>query len=153
VAVNIAAKFRKDDRPKDGLNSIQADIVAHPTETRYAIVELRPAYAREDWEDGDAKTPTVRIVHIEPLTGKDADTAHALLQKAFVERQKSEAAATQRSALEREKAEARAAGQGDLFAGADDDEPPADEDEKPAPAPAKRGRGRGNLFSAPDGEA
>lgn len=100
MSVKISAQMTGETRELNGLNSIEADLINEPREKRYAIVEFHALRTTTEHDDGDVHLPTVKFDHIEPLTGKDADTAHALLQKAYLARQKSEA---------------DAAGQADLF--------------------------------------
>lgn len=137
MSVRIAAQFSGEARSMNGLDAIVEDLLEEPREKRYLIAEYHVGRKTEDVDDGSIVTPTIKLDHIEPIViTADAKTVQKLLQKAY---------------LNRQKGEADAAGQADLFAGAEADEPPADVEE--TPAPAKRGRGRGNLFSAPDGEA
>lgn len=139
MSVKVAAQFTGEARSMNGLDAIVDELLDEPREKRYLIAEYTTTRITEEVEDGAIRTPTIRLVHIEPMLDvQDSKTVHRLLQNAYLVRQGEKAAAD---------------GQADLFAGAEAEEPPPADEETPAPPAAKRGRGRGNLFSAPDAEA
>lgn len=85
--VNISATFKRDERPKNGLEAI-ADRLADEDlmHAEYLVVAtVRPKFAKIDAEDG-SRTPTVKFDHIEVMTDARAEQARALLDDAYRER-------------------------------------------------------------------
>lgn len=103
AGVRIAAQFVGEERSMNGLNGIVEELLEDPREEHYIVAKVKVRRITEDIEDGGIRTPTVNLVHIEPLDGKDGETAHRLLQKAYLARQKGEAAASGQDDLFSEK--------------------------------------------------
>lgn len=89
MAVGISAAFKKDDREYNGLTVLEKQLVedvlaGHPG--RHVIVAVVEAHklgmdvADQTW------TPTVRLVNVEVLEGKEAATARDMLDQAFRKR-------------------------------------------------------------------
>ncbi|HET8643238.1 MAG TPA: hypothetical protein VFM37_14975 [Pseudonocardiaceae bacterium] len=83
MTVKIAAKWKKDERGYNGLESILHGLVDDGLNRRYAVVLLETVRVTREIADGDVEIPTVRIVHIEPLDGEVAAVAKRLLDEAY----------------------------------------------------------------------
>lgn len=107
MGVNIAAQFKKDERGMNGLLPIVGELLDEPREKRFLVAEYEVVRVTEDLEDGGIKTPTIKLLHIEPMVAADAEkSAAGLIQAAY---------------LARQGVGAVSGGQPDLFADADDD--------------------------------
>lgn len=101
MSVRIAAQFTGEARSLNGLDSIADALLEEPREKRYLIAEYTVRRITEDIDDGGTRTPTINLVHIEPiLIDKDEKTVHALLQKAYIQRQKGEAEAAGQTSVD-----------------------------------------------------
>jgi hypothetical protein len=87
VPVNIAATFKKAERPMNGLEAIVDKLVDERLmHAEYVVVAtVRPKFAKIDAEDG-SRTPTVKFDHIEVLEDDAADDARKLLAERYEER-------------------------------------------------------------------
>jgi hypothetical protein len=87
VPVNIAATFKKADRPMNGLEEITDKLADERLmHAEYVVVAtVRPKFAKIDAEDG-SRTPTIRFDHIEVMEGDAADAARKLLDERYSER-------------------------------------------------------------------
>jgi len=83
MAVNISAKFGKNAELYNGLASIADQLIKQPQDQVTAVVTLRTKFVKEDYDNGGAATPTVKVLQIEPMFGDAAATAHHLQQVAF----------------------------------------------------------------------
>jgi len=84
VSVKIAAQFKKDTRPLNGLESIADDLIKEPHRRWFIIAEVENRRTVIDHSDGDAESPTVNLVHIEPmLSGAGEDTIRKMLKAAY----------------------------------------------------------------------
>lgn len=83
--VAIQARFKKDDRPNDGLSRITHELTARPYERRIVIGIIRPVRSVKNYEDG-TDMPTVKFDHIEALDGDAAKDAWEMIAEAYEER-------------------------------------------------------------------
>lgn len=86
MTVNLSAKFTKAERDLFGLDAITKELLENPLERRYVVAVVEPKFAKEEYAEG-TKTPTVKVVHIEPMTeDEDEQTAKDLLDRAYRKR-------------------------------------------------------------------
>jgi len=84
MPVDIQASFSKAEKLRNGLEAIIADLLARPNERRYITAEVVCATTKIDHLNGDARTPVIKLVGIEPmLTGDDIADAKGLYERAF----------------------------------------------------------------------
>lgn len=84
--VAIQARFRKDDRPNDGLQEISQELIKKPYERRIVIGLVRPVRSIHNYEDG-TQTPTIKFEHIEAIVDEEAvKEAWQLLAERYEER-------------------------------------------------------------------
>jgi hypothetical protein len=84
VTVRIAAKFAKDKQDLNGLDPISDQISSDSHSwTGVAVVLLDCIRVTDEVDQGGVLIPTVRVKHIEPLGGEDADNARKLLNTAY----------------------------------------------------------------------
>jgi len=83
MTVDISATFSKKERPRNGLDRIAKDLTAEPDTRRIIIGVVECIRTVTDHTSGNAETPVVKLVHIEPMDGDDAVAARALLEKAY----------------------------------------------------------------------
>lgn len=83
MGVNVSARFGKNDELYNGLNHQEEDLLDDPGTLRVAVIKYRTKFAKEDFEHGGARTPTVKIEHIEPLYEEAARDASNLAQAAY----------------------------------------------------------------------
>lgn len=70
MTIKLSAK--RPDEDLNGLEAIIEQLVNKPHEPVYAVVQLRSVRATREFEqDSDGEIPTVRWLHIEPLTTDD----------------------------------------------------------------------------------
>lgn len=84
TAVRISGTFKKDERPKNGLEAIAKELLDRDRSLdRHVVVAVvRPHASRWTAEDGE-EIPTAALDQIEVMEGKDAQTARRLLEKAY----------------------------------------------------------------------
>lgn len=83
MSVNIKATFKKDTRPLNGLEAIEELLVDKPLDRHVIVAVVETVRITDDVADGGTKTPTVRLVHIEPMTSEaDEKAARKLLDRA-----------------------------------------------------------------------
>lgn len=83
MGVNISAKFTKNDELYNGLHAIVDELLAEPTLLRTAVVTYKVKFDKADWENGGAKTPTIKISEFEPVFDEAAVQAKTLQREAF----------------------------------------------------------------------
>lgn len=84
MSVNIQATFKSDDRALNGLEAIEKDLVESPLDRHVIVGVVETVRITKDVADGMTETPTVRLVHIEPmLSNVDEKAARKLLEKAL----------------------------------------------------------------------
>jgi hypothetical protein len=86
VAVNVSAKFKRDDQILNGLTAIEEALVGDPLRRHYIIAEIGPKFGKIDYEEGGVTTPTVKLYRVEPVEGDAAETAKTLLLEAYAKR-------------------------------------------------------------------
>jgi len=86
VAVNVSAKFKRDDQILNGLTAIEEALVGDPLRRHYIIAEIGPKFGKIDYEEGGVTTPTVKLYRVEPVDGDAAETAKTLLLEAYAKR-------------------------------------------------------------------
>lgn len=79
MTVNIAAQWKKDTRDLNGLTEIEEELIGQPLQRHLAVVELEVVRITRDIADGGAETPTVNILHIEPVDGEQAEAVRLML--------------------------------------------------------------------------
>ena len=83
MSVNIQATFKKDDRHLNGLEAIQQNLIDAPLDRHVIVAVVECVRVTKDVTDGGTETPTVRLVHIEPMMSNvDEKAARKLLDKA-----------------------------------------------------------------------
>jgi hypothetical protein len=80
TAVKIAGTFKKDSRPDNGLESIAGELVKDEM-ARHVVVGIVELH-KVTKEPGEAPTPTIHFVAIEPVTGEAEDLARTFLNDA-----------------------------------------------------------------------
>jgi hypothetical protein len=71
TAVNLSGTFAKDERPYNGLEEIADQLIDDEFGTHYVISRIKPhGYSKKP---GEPMSPTVKLEHIEVVTGEDAD--------------------------------------------------------------------------------
>ena len=86
MGVKIAAKFTKNNKLYNGLDSVEDDLVKDPNLVRTAVVTYILKYGNTDYENGGAVTNTIKIVEFEPLSDEAAVAAKTLQREAFAKR-------------------------------------------------------------------
>jgi hypothetical protein len=83
VTTKLSAALPDDDMDLNGLTAIRNALLADPRTCHYvvAIVDCSKI-TKEIRVDGVAEVPTARLIQIEPVEGRDADLARALLDRA-----------------------------------------------------------------------
>lgn len=83
MKVALKGTFGKDEREFNGLEAKAKELMDKPLE-RLVIVAVveRSKITIDDTKGGEA-TPTVRLVHVEVMEGKDAATAKNMLEATF----------------------------------------------------------------------
>lgn len=82
----IAAAFKKDERPLDGLTAIEKEMSENPHDEWYIVAKVVNKRTATEHEDGDAQVVTVKLIHIEPMWGDAETAAKKLLLDAYKER-------------------------------------------------------------------
>jgi hypothetical protein len=88
MSVNISATFKKDERPRNGLEAIAGKLVDDDLQhEEYVIVAIiRPKFFKVVAEDGE-RTPTIRLDHVEVMVDEAAaKTARELLKDRYKDR-------------------------------------------------------------------
>jgi len=86
MAVTIQATFTKDTKEYDGLGACSAELVADPLTPRVVVGTVQVTNIDVDVLNGGMKTPKVRVVSMEMLTGDDAVHALKMRDAAYHER-------------------------------------------------------------------
>lgn len=81
TAVSIAGSFPKDSRPNNGLEIISDDLLENQL-AQHMVVGLVSFAGANIPGPGQPTVPRVKFLAIEPLTGKVADQAREILDKA-----------------------------------------------------------------------
>jgi hypothetical protein len=83
VAHKVAASFKKDERPLDGLFAVEKQMIDEPYSEIYVIAKVRVRRVDEDIEDGGTKTVTFKLAHIEPMiNAKDEKDSKKIFERA-----------------------------------------------------------------------
>lgn len=87
MSVNISGTFSKSERPRNGLVAIEDQLVDEQLlGAQYLVVAtVSPKFFKTSAEDG-TRVPTVKVDHIEVLTGDLAETAKAMLAERYKDR-------------------------------------------------------------------
>lgn len=85
MSVNLSAQFTKEERHLNGLLGIEKQLIDDPRARRLIVAEVDTKFIKEEIDEG-IRTPTVRLVHIEPLSGEAAEDARRLLNEAYKDR-------------------------------------------------------------------
>lgn len=83
TAVKFKGTIKADSRPYNGLESIAEQLLDKPHEQHIIVAVVETSKITEDIEGETGPTPTVKIVHVEPLDGDAAATARQLLDAAY----------------------------------------------------------------------
>jgi hypothetical protein len=86
MAVNIQAKFGKDDRESNGLERIAKELIDEPMKRRIVVGFIEPTRVTTDLKDGGTQSVTVNFLQIEPLEGDVAERARMMLSEAYTAR-------------------------------------------------------------------
>jgi hypothetical protein len=84
--VSISAAFKKDSRDLNGLESIVQELIDSPLDRRVIVAMVEVIRTTIDHRDGGTRTPTVKLLQIEPLAGDVAEQAQKLLAEAYTAR-------------------------------------------------------------------
>jgi hypothetical protein len=84
--VKLAAKLADDKQDRNGLEAIADDILADHTGRWIVAAIIEPVRITEEIAKGGVKTPTVRVVHIEPMLGDNTEAVRALINGAYESR-------------------------------------------------------------------
>lgn len=76
---------KRPDEELDGLQSLEDHFKGHQPDDVVAVVVISGHTVVEDMNDG-ARTATVRVKQIEPVTGADAKTVRTLLKERYAKR-------------------------------------------------------------------
>jgi len=94
VSVKIRAQYTRDTRLFNGLDSIEAKMMADPVTRVLAVVVIEVAKTNIDHLNGGQKSITVNVAEIEPVFDGDAREARQLLERAYKTRTGSPSAPT-----------------------------------------------------------
>jgi hypothetical protein len=85
--VKLAAQFTKATQPYNGLTEDKhvAELIDEPHGRRYALIAYDVLRVSDEIKDG-TQVPTVDLVWIEPVSGKEADDQAARMKELFKER-------------------------------------------------------------------
>lgn len=86
TAVNVQSAFKKDERENNGLESIGKELIENPMTRHVIVAVVETTRIVTDIAAGGTRTPTVRLVQVEPLDGSDAEQGRAMLDAAFRKR-------------------------------------------------------------------
>lgn len=86
MSVSIAAQWTKETRDLNGLNSIEQALIGQPLTRRLAVIELETLRTTKDFKNGGTETPTILILHVEPVDGDDAETVRGMLDRLYTDR-------------------------------------------------------------------
>ena len=83
MSVNISGTFKQDQREYNGLEAIEDTLIKDPLTHRYAVIRFTTLRITEEVADGGVRTPTVRLLHIEPVDGDNEELVKDLLAGRF----------------------------------------------------------------------
>lgn len=83
MTVHISGTFKRDNRELNGLEEIQQALTDQPLTRRYAVICLQTVRIVQDMADESTRTPTVRIMQIEPVTGETEETVQKIMFEAY----------------------------------------------------------------------
>lgn len=85
MAVKISAQLTGERKEMNGLNRIEAELLAQRHGTRYAVIAFEVRRVSDEIDEG-VEIPTIRIAHIEPVSGPEADQVREMLASAYRDR-------------------------------------------------------------------
>lgn len=85
MAVKIAAQLTGNRKEFNGLNRIESELIEQRHGTRYAVVAYEVRRVSDEIDEG-VEIPTIRISHIEPVDGVQADRVRELLGERYKDR-------------------------------------------------------------------
>lgn len=85
MAVKISAQLTGEQKEFNGLNRIEAELLQQRHGTRYAVIAFEVRRVSDEIDEG-VSIPTIRISHIEPVAGAQADQVQRMLGDAYKDR-------------------------------------------------------------------
>ncbi|HZN77978.1 MAG TPA: hypothetical protein VFC00_40725 [Micromonosporaceae bacterium] len=83
MSVSISGTFKQDQREYNGLEAIEEDLIKDPLTHRYGVIRYTTLRITEEVADGGVRTPTVRLLHIEPVDGDNEELVKGILLGVF----------------------------------------------------------------------
>ncbi|MFI6819755.1 hypothetical protein ACIBJE_02235 [Micromonospora sp. NPDC050187] len=85
MTVKISAQLTRERKEFNGLDRMHDELVDQPRGVRYAVVAYEVLRVAEEIPEG-VNIPTIRLSHIEPVDGSDADRVREILADRYHDR-------------------------------------------------------------------
>lgn len=85
MTVKISAQLTRERKEFNGLDRIERELVDQPRGMRYAVVAYEVKRVTDEVDEG-VEIPTIRLSHIEPVDGVQADRVRDILAERYKDR-------------------------------------------------------------------
>ncbi|TDC35675.1 hypothetical protein E1211_15325 [Micromonospora sp. 15K316] len=85
MTVKISAQLTRERKEFNGLDRIERELVDQPRGVRYAVVAFEVKRVSDEIDEG-VEIPTIRLSHIEPVDGVQADRVRDMLAERYQDR-------------------------------------------------------------------
>ena len=85
MTVKISAHLTRERKEFNGLDRMHDELVDQPRGTRYAVVAYEVKRVSDEIDEG-VEIPTIRLSHIEPVDGAQADRVRDILAERYKDR-------------------------------------------------------------------